>query len=45
MVVSDVRSGAAEAVAEQIATAGGTALAIDCDVSREGDVKRSWPTR
>ena len=40
VVVSDVRSGAAEAVAEQIAAAGRTALAIDCDVSREGDVKR-----
>lgn len=38
VVVADIRAPLAEQVAGQIASAGGSALAIECNVSREADV-------
>ncbi|MBL8772274.1 MAG: SDR family oxidoreductase [Phenylobacterium sp.] len=38
VTVADVRGATAQAVADEIAAAGGQALAVTCDVSREADV-------
>lgn len=40
VVLADVKTQAAEAAASQIASEGGNALAIACDVSRSADVER-----
>lgn len=40
VVVADVREDAAKAVAAEITGAGGAAVAMSCDVSREPDVRR-----
>jgi NAD(P)-dependent dehydrogenase (short-subunit alcohol dehydrogenase family) len=40
VAVVDVAPGAAEAVAEEIRAAGGTAIALTADVSDEGDIER-----